>query len=61
MMNAYLVSIAIKHPADPTQLVNNFFVVAEDDVAAKQRAREQLAGPVLRTKIPGFEVVAETI
>lgn len=61
MMNAYLVTIAIKHPNDPNQLVNNFFVVAQDDTTAKQRGREQLAEAVLRTKIQGFKVVGESI
>jgi hypothetical protein len=61
MMNAYLVSFVIKHPTDSGQVVHNQFVVAEDDMAAKQRAGEKIAEVISGMSIRGFQIVDETI
>jgi hypothetical protein len=62
MTNAYVVTFILKHPSDPTQLVNNFFVVAESDTAAKERAIETLNEAVLRIKVQeGWQILDESV
>jgi hypothetical protein len=61
MMNAYVVTFILKHPSDPTQLVNNFFVVAESDTA-KERAIETLNEAVGRIKVQeGWQILDESV